>query len=85
MKNNYLTVGELIEKLKQLPSDAIPIIEKYSNSHHFVFAKDEFRTESEESPYFGNDSNIDCSTVSFENEDTGEWVWNVKFYIIAGI
>ena len=84
MKNNYLTVEELIEKLQQLPPDAIPMIEEIRGVNHFTFAKDWFSSiESEETPQLGYDNNIDIKSHGEMIED--DWEWNVKFYIIAQI
>ena len=83
MKRNFLTTAELIEKLKLLPPDSIPIIEKWNDGDNFTFKAANFQEDEYESPYFGNDD-VDSDDIGFWNAD-GEFEYNVKFFIIAGI
>jgi hypothetical protein len=82
---NYFTVEELIEKLKTLPPDSIPIIEKVGPAHNFVIPKDSFTGTEYKHPYFGNDNCIDLEEISKYNEKKEEYQFTKKFYVIAGI
>jgi hypothetical protein len=82
---NYFTVEELIEKLKTLPPDSIPIIERLGPAHNFVIPKDSFIGSECKHPYFGNDNFIDLEEVSKYNEKKDEYQFIKKFYVIAGI
>lgn len=42
MKQNFLTNAELIEKLKQLPPDGIPVIAHFGLGHSYTFKDENF-------------------------------------------
>lgn len=76
-----LTVGELILKLQELPSNAIPVITRIGKDHQYTFKDIEFKEEN--CPYFGNDP-VDFDDFGF-NDEFDSFNYTVRFFNINSI